>query len=292
MKYKRIFLAGASGFIGREIYFTLKQNNYDVVCFCRDKNKAKKVLGNDANIVSGNIIDKTSYSNLEFDAVIYSIGIIKEREQRFEDVHYIGVKNLIEVCKKKNVERFILISALGVERKDTKYFRTKLMGENLLKTSGLIYTIFRPSVVFGEHDQSINQLIKLVEKYPVVPVLPSGCWQLIYVKDLAKIVVASINNKKTFNKVYEVCGKKCYEIREIIDLIARVLDKKRFKLYIPKFIFFLICYLSEKFGGFFDREIYRMSIRDNRCKQMDFLKDIKIDLKDFEEYLKEILRRH
>ncbi len=287
MKYKRIFLAGASGFIGSEIYKELENRGYETICFCRNREKARKVLGDKARIITGDILDKSSYENLEFDAVIYAIGIIREKEQRFEDVHHIGVKNLIEVCKRKNVERFILISANGVEYADTKYFRTKLYGEEELRKSGLIYTIFRPSVVFGENDKSINQLINLVLKSFIVPVIPSGCWQVIYVKDLAKIIVDSINNERTYYKTYEICGAKCYTIEEIVDMIIKISGKKRLKIKIPKILFYMICYLSEKLGGFFDRDMYKMTLRDNKCRGMDFLKDFDIKLKDFESYLME-----
>ncbi len=289
--YRKVFLAGASGFIGSEIYFELKRRGFEVICFCRNFDKAKKVLGEDAKIVSGNILDKKSYENLDFDSVIYSIGIIREKEQRFEDVHYIGVKNLIEVCKEKGVDRFILITANGVEHADTKYFRTKLMGERALIESGLKYTIFRPSVVFGEKDKSINELIRMISKYPIVPVMPSGCWQIIYVKDLARIVVDSINNERTFYKIYNVCGKRCYTVEEIVDMIIKKMGKKRLKFKIPKPLFYVICYLSEIFGGFLDREMYKMALRDNVCKNMEFLKDFNIKLKDFEEYLEEIIQR-
>ncbi len=109
------------------------------------------------------------------DIVINFVGIIVEvRGATFERIHVDGVDNLLEEAKKAGVKRFIHISALGTSEKPaSEYFRTKWLGEELIKNSKIPYVILRPSLVFGPEDKFFN-LLKPMLHSPIVPVVGPG----------------------------------------------------------------------------------------------------------------------
>ena len=85
--------------------------------------------------------------------VIYNIGIIRQfnsKDITFEKLHYEFAKMVIDRAVHYDIKHFILMSANGVKSEGTGYQTTKFRAEEYLKSSGLNYTIFRPSLVFGK----------------------------------------------------------------------------------------------------------------------------------------------
>ncbi|SVD40894.1 uncharacterized protein METZ01_LOCUS393748, partial [marine metagenome] len=93
------------------------------------------------------------------EAVIYNIGIIRESPGQgitYEKLHFEGAVNCIDAAVEKGIKRFVLMSANGVYPDGTGYQKTKWMSEQYLKNTELEWTIFRPSLIFGDprgHDR-------------------------------------------------------------------------------------------------------------------------------------------
>jgi len=109
------------------------------------------------------------------DAVIHLIGIIREfywKGITFKKHYLEATKNIVNAAVQNGIKRFILMSALGVEKDlNTKYMNTKREMENIVKDNGFNYTIFRPSVIFGKEDKFINMFYDLI-KNPFIPFVP------------------------------------------------------------------------------------------------------------------------
>ncbi|GAI47246.1 unnamed protein product, partial [marine sediment metagenome] len=106
-------------------------------------------------IVPGDIKDDRAVREVldGCDAVVYTIGIIRECKRKgitFDELHYRGAKLVVDLSVEYGVERFVLMSANGVKPDGTVYQKTKFMAEQYLRNTGLHWTIFRPSVVFGD----------------------------------------------------------------------------------------------------------------------------------------------
>ncbi|MDY6777490.1 MAG: hypothetical protein SVU32_02395, partial [Candidatus Nanohaloarchaea archaeon] len=99
----------------------------------------------------------------------------------------------------------------------------------------LPYTIFRPSIVFGDNDMFINLLIDQYKKYPVMPVLGDGSYRLqpIYVKDIAAIVHEALQNNDCLDQLFELGGPGIMTLEQIIDLIMDKHGKRKMKVYVP-----------------------------------------------------------
>lgn len=281
----KILLTGATGFVGSNILEELVKNNYKVRCLVRKNIKLKN-----CETVKGDIANYNSLLKAmkDCDVVINLVGIIKEIKRKninFETIHFLGSKNLIDVAKKFHVKQFIQMSALGTRKNaKSRYHKTKYQAERYLINSGLKYTIFRPSIMFGKQDKSINLFTKIIKIFHIFPIFGSGDykWQPIYVKDVAKIFVKAINYKKCYNKIFEVGGIKKYKFKELIKVIARLLNKK---VIIIKISYKLIEFLIKIFNGLFPINYDQLVMlnENNITNDKKFIKVFKIKLSKFEE---------
>ncbi len=292
---ERIFITGGTGFVGSHIINALYESGYETVALVRSIEKArKKNIDKKAELVEGDILDTSSLKigMKDCEAVIHLVGIIREiKGATFEKIHYIGTKNVVEAAKSVGIERFLHMSALGTRKNArSRYHKTKYMAEEYVRASGLKYTIFRPSVIFGEGDEFINKLISLT-KLPIIPIIPSGRLMPIYVKNVAEAFVKSLENEKSFYKTYELCGTCFYTIEEIIDLILKIKGAKRLKMRIPYSLVKILAKFLEKFPNQpLNTDQVVMLSENNICRDNEFIHDLKIDLVSLSDYLKKIIK--
>ncbi len=218
------FIAGGTGFIGSYLVRVLAGGGYNTRCLARNPEKAEicKKIGHEA--VIGDITDRESLKGKldECDVAVHLVGIIEEKgDMTFEQVHVKGTVNFVEEAQNAKVKHIFYQSALGVKGKDElqvtsneldnlkfkiqnsnqnsslvtrhsllsfKYYKTKAEAEEIVATSGIPYTIFRPSLVVGKGDGFTEKLKGLIKLGPFVPIPGSGNakFQPIYVEDWVK----------------------------------------------------------------------------------------------------------
>jgi uncharacterized protein YbjT (DUF2867 family) len=165
-------------------------------------------------------------------ATINLIGIIREFPSRgvtFERLHVEATANLLAASQRAGVRRFLQMSALGTRADaSTGYFRTKFRAEEQVRASGLDYTIFRPSVIFGPKDEFVNQLAGLMRSLPVMPVIGSGNYQMqpVSADDVARCFADALEKPETIGNSYPLCGPDRLSYNEILDTIASAIGKK------------------------------------------------------------------
>lgn len=238
MKEEIVGVTGGTGFVGRSIVKKLLEEDWNIRCLVRKPQDAKDLKKQGIEIYKGDVTDKSSIDKSFLHSltyVIHLVGIIKEVDnQTFERVHFQGTKNVVDLAKEVEVKKFIHMSGLGTKpNAKSKYHSTKWMAEEYLRESGLNYTIFRPSIIFGPNDEFINTFIRMIKLSPVIPVLKSGKLQPIYIGDVAYCFVQSLSNPKTHNRTFELGGSEKLTLEEIIKTIMRVLDTERALIPIP-----------------------------------------------------------
>lgn len=192
-------------------------------------------------MVKGDMTDPDSVREATkgVETVINLVGIISGGEKLYKNVHTKGTMELAKAAKESGAKRFIYISANGASKDGaTPYFRTKWEAEEEVRNSGLEYTIFRPSVLFGPNDAFVNQLAFGIKLSPMFPVFGNGEYKLqpLFVIDLVRCIVKSITEPKAKNQTVEMGGPDALSFNEIVDAVADALGKKVYKLHIPLFM--------------------------------------------------------
>ena len=236
-----ILLTGATGFVGSNLMKELLKQGLQVRCLIRNPDWADALKKTGAELVKGDITDKDSILKAMDDgritAAAHLVGILAETGRAtFKTIHTEGTRNMVEACKAKGIKRFIHISALGTRANArSQYHKTKWEAEEIIRASGLDYTIFRPSVIFGKEDKFTNLFAGIIKISPFIMIPGNGQnkMQPVSVKNLVSAMTIAVKDPQHIHKVYEIAGPEKLTFDQIIDTICRVMGKTRLKIHIP-----------------------------------------------------------
>jgi NADH dehydrogenase len=257
MNNKKICILGGSGFVGRHIVGILAAQGIAVrvVTSKRDHAKALFVFPS-VEIVEANVHNEGELVSItqDCDAVINLVGVLHDSRkpgQGFKRAHMDLTRNVITACKRNKISRLLHMSALKADvSAPSAYLRSKGKAEQLVGDSGLQWTIFCPSVIFGEGDSFLNLFSALLKVMPVMPLAGANAkFQPIWVEDVAQAFVNSIDNRNTFGQSYNLCGPKIYALRELVKLVARIKGLTRFVLGLPGPIAYVQAWVMECLPG-------------------------------------------
>jgi NADH dehydrogenase len=238
----KVLVTGATGFVGREIVRQLRVAGHTIRILIRNPHSPRireLVSSWGAEVHPGNVLEAASLEGAlsGFEAVIHLVGIISEvGECTFENVHTRGTQNMVAAARQARIRRFIHMSALGT-RPDavSRYHQSKWAAEELVRHSGLGFTIFRPSLIYGPEDQFINLFANVIRWSPVVPLLGSSRarFQPVPVEAVAVAFTRSLGEPVSIGQTYDLCGPETLTLSDIVDRIQEVLGKRRLKLRVP-----------------------------------------------------------
>ncbi len=234
-----ILVTGANGFVGRHLIDALLRTGTRIRAFVRSYEKGAELKKKGCELSLGDIKDKESIEKAleEVSCVYHLVGIRRERgRDTFDDVNFMGTKNLVDAMQAKGVGRLIFISIVKVSP-DTgsRYLLSKWRAEETIRASKLKYTIFRSTVIYGPGGESFANLADIVRTAPIIPVIGSGRYlmQPLYVKDLVSVLVKTLADDQTINETFEIGGPEAMEFDRVLDEMAQVFGKKRIKLHLP-----------------------------------------------------------
>lgn len=222
----RVLVLGGTGFVGRHIVAKLVTAGHDVVVPTRSRERGKHlILLPTLDLVERDIHDPRSLSELveRTDAVVNLVGILHESgRETFARVHVDVARGVVDACRRVGVRRLLHMSALGAAPgAASRYLRSKGEAQALVEASGLDWTVFRPSVVFGRGDSFLALFAKLVTWMPVVILAaPRARFQPVYVGDVASCFARSLGDGRTVRVRYELCGPNVYTLRELVAWVA------------------------------------------------------------------------
>ncbi len=295
-----ILLTGSTGFVGKQILKDLLNGNHQVRCLVRKGSESKiSQYKNGVEMVDGDITNARSLEGKlkGCDAVINLVGIIREYPLKgitFKRMHYEGTVNLVNAARSQGVNRFIQMSALGARAHGrTRYQLTKFHAEEYIRSNGLDYTIFRPSIMFGQEDKFVNMFAKMLRTQQFVPVVGNGKYQMqpVSVENVSLGFVKSAEQGDTIGKIFEVGGPEKISLNQLIDIIAEALCVPPHKLHIPAFIMNTIAEMFDWLPFFpVTKEQITMLIEGNTCDERPFFEYFDIQPVGFKEGILKYIR--
>lgn len=238
----KVFVTGATGFVGQELLHRLHDAGHSARILARDA-KPRRVREAatrwHTEVHQGNVLDAASMEGglNGVEAVVHLVGIISEVGQNtFENVHPRGTENIVAAARAADVTRFIHMSALGTRpNAASRYHQSKWAAEEIVRRSGLAWTIFRPSIIYGPGDGFVNLFARMSRFSPVLPVIGSGQskFQPVPVQDVATCFVRALSEPHSIGQIYDLCGTEVFTLEQILDLIQEVTARRRIKLHLP-----------------------------------------------------------
>ena len=240
---KIIAIFGAGGFLGKNLMRELTKLDYRVKVATRNPylKGYLKPLGSPGQIelFKTNIFDQESVKQVlkNCDLAINLVGILYEtRKQKFNQIHSQFPHLLSNLCNELGTKNLIHVSALGVrERHTSQYMQSKLQGEKNIQDNFKPSVILRPSVVFGPSDKFFEKFASIAQFSPFLPLIGGGKTKFapIYVGDVAKAIVKSLELNNSQTKIYELGGPEDYSFKELMEILLAEIKKKRFLISIP-----------------------------------------------------------
>jgi NADH dehydrogenase len=300
----RVFVTGASGFVGSAVVRELAGRSFAVNALLRGKKLPE--IGGDIREIRGDLSDAAALDEGLRDCavVIHLVGIIMENPAKgvtFQSVHVEGTRSTLDATRRAGIKRYIHMSALGTRAgARSVYHQTKWEAEELVRASGLDWTIIRPSMIHGPGGEFMNMEAKWARKrsapFLFMPYFGAGLLGLggagrlqpVYVKDVARAFVDAIGNAKTIRKTYELGGAEQLTWPRMHKAIARaVVGKNRATMAIPAWYAKAIAAVLPRAMLPFNRDQVIMSQEDNTCDLTEFTRDFGWEPVGFESALGE-----
>jgi uncharacterized protein YbjT (DUF2867 family) len=233
---------GGSGFLGRNVVRALCKRDYrirvavrrpELAVHLQPAGKVGQVHAVQANL---RYPESVAAAMRGSHAVVNLVGILAESgPQSFAAVQAAG-PGVVARAAAAIGARMVHVSALGAdENSPSRYAQSKAEGEKAVLAAAPTATIFRPSVVFGPEDQFTNRFASLARVSPVLPLIGGGLTKLqpVYAGDVATAIADAVDGKTRPGATYELGGPEVLTMREIIESILAIIERRRMLVSLP-----------------------------------------------------------
>ena len=236
----KVLLTGATGFLGKYVIEELKNNSYQVVAFGRNEKIGKTLIDENVEFFKGDIdnLDDLFKASQDCSAIIHvaALSTVWGRWEDFYNVNVLGTKNVVQVCEEKKL-KLVFVSSPSIyagakDQLDVKedeapkendlnyYIKSKIMAENIIKSSNLNYMIVRPRGLFGIGDTSIIPRLLDLNKKIGIPLFVDGKQKvdITCVENVAYSLRLALENNKYSRQIYNITNDEPIEFKEILTL--------------------------------------------------------------------------
>ena len=226
---KNLLVIGASGVLGHAAAKHFLGKGYNVTAFARDPGKVDDLRLQGASIIRGDINDPSSFNNIfqGIDIVLTAVhGMIGRGKNSSENVDERGHKNLIDAAARSGVKHFIYTSIVGASADNVLDFsRTKYAVEKYLESSGMNYTILRPTAFMEWH--AYRLLGKSIIDKGSATILGKGndAMNFIAVQDIVGAIDCIISSDQYINSIVPLAGPDNLTRNQVAEMFGRATGK-------------------------------------------------------------------
>lgn len=227
----KVAITGATGFIGSHLAVRLSSEGHEVVHIGR------RSTGEEIIKASLDDVDQLAAAFAGCQAVAHCAGINREVDgETFQRVHIEGTRNVVEAARRAGVEKIVLMSFLRARPDcDSPYHESKWAAEEIVRESGLDYTIIKAGVVYGRGDHMLDHLSHAFHTFPVFALVgfEEKTVRPLAVEDLVHVMRASLIDRRLKRQTLALVGPEEIFLSEAVRRVAEVLDKQPVMFPLP-----------------------------------------------------------
>ena len=224
----RILLTGATGFTGSFVVDELKKRGAELACLVRPTSDSSALQAAGVSTVIGDINDVEQMTGLlrDFDTLV-----------NVASIGFGAGPKLVKACEQAGVSRAVFVSTTALfTNLNAQSKKVRVAAEEAIRSSSLDYTILRPTMIYGTPgDRNMVRLLRLIERYRVVPVFGSGesLQQPVHVADVAWAIAEVIGRDCTVRKEYNISGAAPLTYNQVLEQAGEALGKRAVPVHLP-----------------------------------------------------------
>jgi uncharacterized protein YbjT (DUF2867 family) len=250
----QIAITGGTGFVGRHLAPALLSAGHSVVLIARELVREQGPMGDPARVhhcaLDISDVERLAQAIAGCDAVAHCAGISHEsRLQTFQRVHVVGTRNVVAASERAGVSKVLLLSFLRARAGcGSPYHESKWASEEIVRLSGLDYTILKAGVIYGSGDRMLANLSQSLRTFPVFPLvgIRDRVVRPVAVEDVVRIIQASLTEGRLSRQTVAVVGPEEISFRELVRRVARVVDRRPLVFGLPVSFHTLLGWVLER----------------------------------------------
>jgi nucleoside-diphosphate-sugar epimerase len=247
-----VLVTGATGFVGGHLLSHLLAGGHRVTALVRGETRRPHLASQGIRVVTGTLDDGDALAAAceGADAIMHAAGLTRALPPRdFHRVNVDGTRRLLEAATEAHVSRFLFVSSLAAAGPDdtrakrdatprpvTTYGRSKLAAEQMVRASGVSWTILRPPMVYGPGDRELLRVFRSARRFGIAPVFGRGTQELvaIFAADLAEALIVAAATDATVGGTYAVCHAERFTQRALAQAVGHAVQRDVRTLSVPR----------------------------------------------------------
>ena len=235
---QRLLILGGTGFVGSHLVPRLAADDHAITLLSRNRERHRNL----AVLPRVRILNADPYDRATLtahlrnaDAAINLVGILNETGgARFRRAHVELTATLVAACREAGVGRLHQMSSLRAGEGRSQYLITRGEAEAVVRASGLAWTIYRPSVIFGPGDGLVSRFAALLRIAPVLPLArPRARLAPVAVADVSEAIARAVADRATTGRAFELYGPETLTLIEIVRAVRDAMGLHRLILPLP-----------------------------------------------------------
>ena len=227
----KVAITGGTGFVGSHLATRLSSEGHEVVRLGR-RSTGEKIFK-----ASLDEVDELEKAFAGCRAVAHCAGINREVDrQTFQRVHVETTRNVVEAARRAGVEKIVLMSFLRA-RPDcgSAYHESKWAAEEIVRASGLDYTIVKAGVVYGRGDHMLDHLSHAFHTFPIFALVgfEEKTVRPLAVEDLVHVMRAALIDRRLKRQTIALVGPEEIFLSEAVRRVAEVVNKQPLMFPLP-----------------------------------------------------------
>lgn len=231
----KIFLTGATGYIGKRLLIQLLEHGHTVVCSVRDKHRFSTENFEESKgkieVLENDFLKAETLQELpeDIDAAYYLIHSMSSGKGDFSKKEKQSADNFREALEKTNCKQVIFLTGIVNDKQLSKHLQSRKAVEEALASQHYALTSLRAAIIVGSGSASFEIIRDLVEKLPIMIApkwLKTRC-QPIGIRNVMEFLVGVLGQEFTYNQTYDIAGTDILTYKEMLLQYAEMRELKR-----------------------------------------------------------------